>query len=324
MRYLIDRGIRGAARDPRRRGRDVPGLGVVFDDPEVAPADWTPRLRVLSLDIETDPPARRLLAIGLHGCGVSEVLLLTPAGLELPGGRAAVRVRARAAGRRSRGACASWIPTCSPAGTSWTSTCPVLARARRAAARPAGARPRRRGRCACAPRARRAARPRPASRAAWCSTASSSCAAPSSAWTTTGSTRWRARCWARARRSTRRRTRPDEILRLFQEDRAAVRRVQPHRRAARARDPGAAAAGRAGGRAQPAHRPAARPRRPARSPPSTSCYLTELGRRRRRRPERPRGRGGREPQEGGHVLEPRPRPLRATSWCSTSRACTRA
>jgi DNA polymerase-2 len=56
----------------------------VFDDPLVAPADWTPRLSVLSFDIETDPQARRLLSIGLHGCGASEVLLLTPPDQDCP------------------------------------------------------------------------------------------------------------------------------------------------------------------------------------------------------------------------------------------------
>ena len=83
MRYLIDRGIRGSL-EIRGEGRVAGDLGLVFEDPEVAPADWTPRLRVLSLDIETDPSARRLLAVGLHGCGVSEVLLLTPAGWTCP------------------------------------------------------------------------------------------------------------------------------------------------------------------------------------------------------------------------------------------------
>lgn len=85
MRYLIDRGIRGTV-EIRGEGRLVPGLGLVFDDPEVAPTDGTPRLSVLSLDIETDPSARRLLAVGLHGGGVSEVLLLTPAGWSCPDG----------------------------------------------------------------------------------------------------------------------------------------------------------------------------------------------------------------------------------------------
>jgi len=85
MRYLIDRGIRGSLAlrgDPR----DAPGLGLVFDNPEVAPADWTPALTVLSFDIETDPRAERLLSIGLHGIGASEVLLLTPPGADCPAG----------------------------------------------------------------------------------------------------------------------------------------------------------------------------------------------------------------------------------------------
>ena len=83
IRYLIDRGVRGSL-EIRGEGRPVNGLGLVFDEPEIGPADWTPRLSVLSLDIETDPFARRLLAVGLHGDGVSEVLLLTPPGWSCP------------------------------------------------------------------------------------------------------------------------------------------------------------------------------------------------------------------------------------------------
>jgi DNA polymerase-2 len=85
MRPLIDRAIRGSL-EIRGEGREAPGVGLVLEDPEILPADWTPRLSVLSLDIETDPAARRLLAIGLHGCGASEVLLLTPSGCGCPGG----------------------------------------------------------------------------------------------------------------------------------------------------------------------------------------------------------------------------------------------
>jgi len=85
MRYLIDRGVRGSL-EVRGDGRESPGVGVVFEDPEIAPADWTPRLSVLSLDIETDPSARRLLAASLHGCGASEVLLLCPPGRSCPTG----------------------------------------------------------------------------------------------------------------------------------------------------------------------------------------------------------------------------------------------
>jgi DNA polymerase-2 len=83
MRYLIDRGIRGSLWI-RGEARAVPGLGLVFEDPALGPADWTPRLSVLSFDIETDPRARRLLSIGIHGLGATEVLLLTPPGWSTP------------------------------------------------------------------------------------------------------------------------------------------------------------------------------------------------------------------------------------------------
>jgi DNA polymerase-2 len=84
LRPLIDRGIRGAL-EITGEAREVPGIGLVFEDPlAIRPAEWSPRLSVLSFDIETDPQARRLLAIGLHGAGASEVLLLTPAGQPCP------------------------------------------------------------------------------------------------------------------------------------------------------------------------------------------------------------------------------------------------
>jgi DNA polymerase-2 len=85
MRFLIDRKIKGALLITGA-SRDEPGVGAVFDDPHVTPSDWTPRLSVLSFDIETDPRARRLLSIGLHGAGASEVLILNPAGWEAPAG----------------------------------------------------------------------------------------------------------------------------------------------------------------------------------------------------------------------------------------------
>jgi len=85
MRYLIDRGIQGSLAI-QGDGREQPGIGVVYHEPEVAPADWTPRLRVLAFDIETDPRAQRVLAIALHGGGVSEGLLLTPDGMSCPEG----------------------------------------------------------------------------------------------------------------------------------------------------------------------------------------------------------------------------------------------
>ncbi len=85
VRYLIDRGIRGSL---EIRGESRPGSGVdrVFEDPDVAPADWVPRLGVLSFDIETDPEAERLLSIALWGCGAAEVLMLCPEGASRPAG----------------------------------------------------------------------------------------------------------------------------------------------------------------------------------------------------------------------------------------------
>jgi DNA polymerase II len=85
MRYLIDRGIRGSVAIAGA-GRPRGGLDVVFEEPDLAPADWTPRLDVLSFDIETDPRAERLLAVALYGAGASEVLLLTPPGASCPTG----------------------------------------------------------------------------------------------------------------------------------------------------------------------------------------------------------------------------------------------
>lgn len=83
-RYLIDRGIKSALRihsaaRPLAGSESCPAPEtVVFDEPEVEPGRWTPRLTTLSLDIETDPEAKRLLSVALWGCGAREVLLLCP------------------------------------------------------------------------------------------------------------------------------------------------------------------------------------------------------------------------------------------------------
>ena len=79
-RYLIDRGIRSAV---RIRGNPAPaGWGrpptAVFDEPSLEPADWTPELTTLSIDIETDSRAQRIYSVALWGCGAQEVLLWCP------------------------------------------------------------------------------------------------------------------------------------------------------------------------------------------------------------------------------------------------------
>ncbi len=84
-RYLIERGVRGTL-GLQGPSREVAGVGLVFDEPEIEPADYTPRLRTLSFDVETDPRAEHVLSIALYGCGASDVLLLTPPGREaVPG-----------------------------------------------------------------------------------------------------------------------------------------------------------------------------------------------------------------------------------------------
>jgi DNA polymerase-2 len=95
MRFLIDRGIRGALAiedgapnggglDRAESGEGGPGGAAfrVFEDPEAGPGDWEPApgtLKVLSLDIETDPAGKRVHAAALAGAGVEETFVALPA-----------------------------------------------------------------------------------------------------------------------------------------------------------------------------------------------------------------------------------------------------
>ena len=88
-RYLLRRGLRGTLEIDGEWVRGTgpyQGIDRVFENPILRPADWTPRLSVLSVDIETDPRAERLLSIALFGPGVAEVLLHCPDDLEAPAG----------------------------------------------------------------------------------------------------------------------------------------------------------------------------------------------------------------------------------------------
>ena len=89
-RFLINRGIRGSL-EIDGEGHRVPGLGWIYRNPNLAPADWTPRLSTLSLDIETDPGGKTVFSVALHGCGASEVLLLDPDGGDTAGGAVCYR-----------------------------------------------------------------------------------------------------------------------------------------------------------------------------------------------------------------------------------------
>ena len=82
-RYLIDRDLRGAfaVSGPFET---QPGVGRVYRNPTIAPATFTPVLRVLSLDIETSPDARRVYSIACAGAGGDRVFMVTdraPAGV---------------------------------------------------------------------------------------------------------------------------------------------------------------------------------------------------------------------------------------------------
>ena len=74
-RYLIDHEVRGAfaVDGPFER---KPGLGRVYRNPALVPADWVPALRVLSFDIETSPDGGRLYSIACAGAGGERVFLI--------------------------------------------------------------------------------------------------------------------------------------------------------------------------------------------------------------------------------------------------------
>lgn len=74
-RYLIDHRIRGAF-EVHGHADHHARLGKIIRNPELRPAHWKPRLKTLSIDIETDPRARRVFAIALHTHDFERVLIV--------------------------------------------------------------------------------------------------------------------------------------------------------------------------------------------------------------------------------------------------------
>jgi len=74
-RYLIDRGIRGGF-SVEGAFEQRPGVGRVYRNPELAPADFAPRLRVLALDIETSLDGTHLYSLAMAGAGGERVLMI--------------------------------------------------------------------------------------------------------------------------------------------------------------------------------------------------------------------------------------------------------
>src|SRR5580698_1350287 len=81
-RYLIERGIKGGC-EIEGDSRSGAG-GLVFENPQLHPADVQITPRVLSFDIETDAKAERLLAISLYGLGSDEVLIVDGSDRPMP------------------------------------------------------------------------------------------------------------------------------------------------------------------------------------------------------------------------------------------------
>lgn len=73
-RFMIDKGIKGSM---VIKGTSTKGTFVdrVYKNPDFAPATWTPKLKVLSLDIETDPQAKEIYSISLVTDKYEKVLI---------------------------------------------------------------------------------------------------------------------------------------------------------------------------------------------------------------------------------------------------------
>ncbi len=77
--YLMENGLRGSVQiEGAWRASDH--VARIYVNPEVSPADWVPKLRVLAFDIETDMETEEVLAVSLvvygHGEEGEEVLVL--------------------------------------------------------------------------------------------------------------------------------------------------------------------------------------------------------------------------------------------------------
>ncbi len=84
MTYLIQNNIRGGIAITGELREDDPLVDFSFEDPEVESAEVDFELRVLAINIETDPTAIELLAVSLYGLGLDEVMIVDQLGREMP------------------------------------------------------------------------------------------------------------------------------------------------------------------------------------------------------------------------------------------------
>ncbi|GIU68794.1 MAG: DNA polymerase [Candidatus Woesearchaeota archaeon] len=75
QRFLIDHDIKGSLRivGDYKKGEYV---NRIYSEPEIAPSDWIPELKVLSIDIETDSKGKRIYCISLYSDSYKKVLIV--------------------------------------------------------------------------------------------------------------------------------------------------------------------------------------------------------------------------------------------------------
>ncbi len=79
LRYYMDNGILGTIDLSGDHSADM-GVDRYYQNPWIRSAkEYDVRLRMLSIDIETDKAAEKVYSIALHGCGIQEVHIVTPA-----------------------------------------------------------------------------------------------------------------------------------------------------------------------------------------------------------------------------------------------------
>ncbi len=115
MRYLIDRGIQGSvaieaapvgSRLVGSTGPVAPRVDRVFDNPAVGPGDWMPapaELRLVSIDLETDPRGEQVYSAALARPGVAGAKPVEEILLALPPDRVSAALRGSGLEEKARG-----------------------------------------------------------------------------------------------------------------------------------------------------------------------------------------------------------------------------
>ncbi|MBU0665862.1 MAG: DNA polymerase II [Nanoarchaeota archaeon] len=73
-RFMMDKNLKGSIeiKGDYKKGEFV---SRIYEEPEILPSNWIPKLKVLSIDIETDSHARELFCISMHTDDFSKVII---------------------------------------------------------------------------------------------------------------------------------------------------------------------------------------------------------------------------------------------------------